>query len=64
MAAELKKEAPDPGEATFYARRAWNFAVRAVARSFYSDNSGFDTYRFLRATGFTDEELERYPHRP
>lgn len=66
MAAELKKSAPSPtlrspgfAEAE---RLVWRSAVRAVARSFYSDNSGFDTIRFLRASGFTDEEIAAYPH--
>lgn len=44
-------------------RYMWRAMVRASARSFYSDNSGFDTRRFLRASGFTEQELADYPHK-
>lgn len=45
-------------------RYMWRAMVRASARSFLSDNSGFDTYRFLRASGFTEQELTDYPRKP
>ena len=45
-------------------RYMWRAMVRAAARSFYGDNSGFDTYRFLRASGFTEQEITDYPHKP
>jgi hypothetical protein len=34
--------------------------VYAAAVAFKADNSGFDGARFLRASGFTDEEVRAY----
>lgn len=41
-------------------RQMFRTTVYAAAVAFKADNSGFDGARFLRASGFTDEEVRAY----
>lgn len=41
-------------------RNMWRTMVLAAAFAFRDDNSGFDKWRFLKASGWTDDELSAY----
>ena len=41
-------------------RHMWRTTVLAATFAFRADNTGFDKRRFLRASGWTDDELSAY----
>jgi hypothetical protein len=41
-------------------RHVWRATVLAAAFAFRLDNSGFDKRRFLKASGWADDELAAY----
>lgn len=61
VAAKLKEGRP-PVEDGPYALHTWRLNVWGVTSAFREDNSGFDPWRFLRASGYTDDDMMHYSH--
>jgi hypothetical protein len=58
MANRMKRLRPDDPAELFQ----WRADVLAITGVFKQDNSGFDKARFLKASGFTADELTELQH--